>query len=372
MRSIATRRQRGVSLIELLIGATVGAFALVALMQTISAYEGRTRTTRFLSGAQENGLVAAYQLERDVRMAGIGLFITQQLLCNEIRAWRGAVGEYTIDLMPVRVIDGGTGPDQITVLYSNSATGGLPLTTLRESMPDSAAIFKVDSVAGVQVGDRLVLAQPPKFCSSLQVTAISAPAEILAHNPGQSDFNPPGGHNIFPKKGDPGCPPPDLGGNSCGYDVNAHIVNFGELVSRRYEIAGTQLQRVDLPVATGDVPSVLADGIVDLQVQYGISATAASRQVTAWVDATGATWGGLPSLANRTRIKALRIAVVARSGLLEREEISPASLKLWPDSASAPTTTGPTYTIPSGEARRYRYRVYTTIVPLRNVIWGTS
>ena len=65
---------------------------------------------------------------------------------------------------------------------------------------------------------------------------------------------------------------------------------------------------------------------------------------------------------------AVRVAVVARSGLYEKEEVSPATIRLWEDSAAAPTTIGPVWTL-TADDRHYRYKVFQTVVPLRNLIW---
>ena len=64
----------------------------------------------------------------------------------------------------------------------------------------------------------------------------------------------------------------------------------------------------------------------------------------------------------------MRVAIVARSGLYEKEEVSPATIRLWEDSATPPTTTGPVWTLTADE-RHYRYKVFQTVVPLRNMIW---
>ena len=74
------------------------------------------------------------------------------------------------------------------------------------------------------------------------------------------------------------------------------------------------------------------------------------------------------SAADWATILALRIGVVSRSGLYEKTEVSPATIKLWPDSAVAPTTTGPVWTLTADE-RHYRYKVFQTVVPIRNMIW---
>ncbi|MGH8648765.1 MAG: PilW family protein, partial [Burkholderiales bacterium] len=75
--------------------------------------------------------------------------------------------------------------------------------------------------------------------------------------------------------------------------------------------------------------------------------------------ASGAEWAA---------VLAIRIAVVARSGLYEKDEVSPATIRLWEDSATSPTTTGPVWTLTSDE-RHYRYKVFQTVIPLRNMLW---
>ena len=127
-----------------------------------------------------------------------------------------------------------------------------------------------------------------------------------------------------------------------------------------YAVASDRLQ------LNGD--PVVAD-IVNLQAQYGISNAAASNAVTSWVNATNAWSAANFGTAARNRIKAVRIAVIARSGLREKEEVT------------APCTNGQedlcvfggTLSVTMGantEWRHYRYRVYQSTVPLRNVIWN--
>jgi type IV pilus assembly protein PilW len=86
------------------------------------------------------------------------------------------------------------------------------------------------------------------------------------------------------------------------------------------------------------------------------------------------------SSAQWAAVLALRVAVVARSGLYEKDEVSPATIRLWDNSATPPTTTGPVWTLTAltGDAafdadaadrRHYRYKVFQTVIPLRNMLW---
>jgi type IV pilus assembly protein PilW len=119
------------------------------------------------------------------------------------------------------------------------------------------------------------------------------------------------------------------------------------------------------------------EGIVDLQAQYGISALASSNAIVAWVDATNA-WAA-PTVASRNLIKAVRFAVVARNPKKEANAVTTvctgantpglSGLCAWQGDATSPA---PTINLAAGDADwlKYRYRVFETIIPLRNVIWS--
>ena len=71
---------------------------------------------------------------------------------------------------------------------------------------------------------------------------------------------------------------------------------------------------------------------------------------------------------NVSRVIAIRVGVVARSAARENEVIDqPNPLPLFPEMAdSSGGTDAVTFTIPD---TRSRYRAYSTIIPLKNVIW---
>jgi len=110
--------------------------------------------------------------------------------------------------------------------------------------------------------------------------------------------------------------------------------------------------------------------IVNIQAQYGISDAANNNKVTAWVDATGVWAAAGLTVANRNRIKAVRVAVVARNGQLEKDAVTLNAPVAWPDEAGSPAPVIDLTTI--ADWQRYRYRVYETIIPLRNIIWSRN
>ena len=156
------------------------------------------------------------------------------------------------------------------------------------------------------------------------------------------------------------------------------MINLGSFGIRRFEVVcsdGTAPSATNIcdlkwydPLALGAAATMLntesaASQIVDFQAQYGV-APAGSQIVNEWVDATGATWGGVPSAVNLARIKAVRIAIISR-GNRENGQVGPAEVVLW--DAGQPTERKRTFTTAE---RNYRYQVLTVVVPLINVIWA--
>lgn len=78
-----------------------------------------------------------------------------------------------------------------------------------------------------------------------------------------------------------------------------------------------------------------------------------------------------PGAAERMRIKAIRIAVVARSGEADSTNPSSGAIVLWPAvAAGAGQQSSARSFTPTGDAQRYRYRVLRTVVPLKNLLWS--
>ena len=121
--------------------------------------------------------------------------------------------------------------------------------------------------------------------------------------------------------------------------------------------------------------------VVNIQAQYGVSATAKNNVITQWVDASGATWGPANTVDNRNRIKAIRVAVVARNGTMDIQNVltsacssttaaAPTGLCAWEGTAASPAPVIDLSNDPNWA--HYRYRVFESIIPLRNMIWSKN
>jgi type IV pilus assembly protein PilW len=156
-----------------------------------------------------------------------------------------------------------------------------------------------------------------------------------------------------------------------GAVAGAHLSCLGTWNEVTYSVNNGNLERDGEPTVSG---------IVNLQAQYGVSATADSNQVTAWVNPTGATWAA-PTVADRNRIKAVRIAIVARNAKTETDAVTTRCTTTkgtvndgpcaWEDGdVDAAPAINLVDDADGTSWQRYRYRVFETIVPLRNVIWS--
>lgn len=352
------KQQTGLSLIELMVGLVIGLLAMLVILQMYQVFEGQKRSTTTGGDAQENGLFALTTLERDAKMAGYGLTTQQTLGCTTYFTSKdtgsGPAPIADFSTTPITITDGGSAPDTVIMRKSTSLVGGAP-GSLRGPKPQTSAELDVNSILGFAENDLVLIVQNGN-CMLVKLTQVQTSLK-LQHNPGGNpsttnpSYNPSG--NCY-QTGQPCATWP-------AYTTGALVYAIGDINIKRYSVSSApSLQLVE----NDDAAIPLATQIVNLQAQYGI-ADVGSQVVNDWVDATGGTWA-TPSAANILRIKSVRIAVVARSTQYERDVnnvtalVSPAALTLWP---------GKTMSLTNDE-RRYRYKIYQTIVPLRNVMWA--
>lgn len=373
----------GFSLVDTMVGLLISLLATLAIAQTLATFEAQKRTTQSGAGAQENGLATLHALDTDIRMAGYGFTTSGALACTGVNTYFNGSTQLDASLMPVRITDGGAGSDTIAAAYSNSDAGGVP-TLVTLPAPGSSSPVTINSANGYRVGDMVLVAAPGSGspCARLQITALNPQAngvDIVA-DPGTSAYNPPGGENLFPAGG-------------YGSFPASVVFDMGTFVNNQYQVLCGTLTVTDLTSPAG-APSCTASSsfvntspvaanVVNIQAQYGIAGPG-SQSVSCWGNATagsnacdGGNWAN-PSAAEIARIKAVRIAVVVRGSLMEKSPVSFACTNVsgvvnngpcaWPDSAAMPA---PVIDLSSdANWRLYRYKVYQTIVPLRNILWA--
>ncbi len=154
--------------------------------------------------------------------------------------------------------------------------------------------------------------------------------------------------------------------------VNAYLVNLGrpaDFVYRSYSVNTIGLAVRNFNATNGTAASQdLYAGIIDLQAVYGKALGTDPTQVTAWnaadpaldiLDSAGNTINGW------SRVVAVRLALVARSQQYEKSEVT-AVQPTWRPNGVDPVTLK---IDGNADWKHYRYKIYETVVPLRNMIW---
>lgn len=373
--------QHGFSLIDILVGMVIGLIGMIVVFQSYQAFESQKRTTTVTNDAQESGLMALTTIEREMRLAGYGLFYNGNTICQGYRQWTSSAVVTSTNFLPAAITDGGTGSDSITLVYSSSGMGATP-SQLQVNFNGKVAEVVVDNAlsnTAYTVGDYILIGRASQPCTRLQVTSIRTDPQnprVLGLKVEQNTLYP-----ANPPLASLTTLLPSGGYNNERSTYPTVIANMGQMRRVIYEVAldtnhKGQLQSRDLTAGASAV--ALADGIVNMQAQYGVSTNSATQAISGWVNATS-TWAN-PSTTDQFRVKALRIAVVARSQLREKAAVTGLDTTCSNTSGSntngpcawRDTTTNPAPTIDlSGNPdwQYYRYRVYETIVPLRNVMW---
>jgi len=331
--------QLGFSLIEIMVGLAIGMLVTLVIMQVFSVFEGQKRSTTGTADAQTNGNIALYNIQRDVQIAGFGLPEIDPkgspMQCSPSPSYDDPDTPFVedFDMFPITIVDGGTGSDQITVRYGDAPMGGF--SSLISSNPAALPEIVVDNNMGCKV-NHVAMIVNQGVCAMTKIRTVTATTKVTVAVDG-------GGKVANAAKS------------------GASLFCLGNWSAVGYGVNNSMLER-------NGQPSVAE--VVSMQAQYGISDTANNNKVTSWVDASGIWSAAGLTVANRNRIKAVRVAVVARNGQLEKETVTSNAPVAWPDEAGSPAPVINLTTIEDWQ--RYRYRVYETIIPLRNIIWSKN
>jgi type IV pilus assembly protein PilW len=391
------RTSQGFSLIELMVGLAIGLFAMLAMSKILITFsQQRTSVTQTMA-SQNNGVMALYLLERDLAQSGYAMMQLQN--CDRINYHFNGTGYYVspygtanlpgnaaqhiaLTALPVRIIDGDTGSDTLEIQFGNPANGSPGTEVTAPGQVSWSDPFPVTSALGFTNGDRFVANIPNGAASGTctmgaitNANPVASPLEHAVANP----------YNVAAAPGGTGWAPVTVVAYSSTSRPNTpYIANLGNFVSRRYTLsAAGVLPTLNVAEFPGFAASTLVDDIVFLKAQYGLAATPCAGTLCTIV----ASWADPGTFVidntNAARVIAIRLAIVARSPLLEREApagVSP-TLSVLPTVAGTSTVSDPAAGECATDAAtlevkctvanpNFRYRVVNTTVPLKNSIWN--
>lgn len=366
--------QRGVTLIELMVGVFIGLLATIVISQSALWFEGRKRNTTSGSDAQLNGALALHTIQRDIKMAGYGLLSGGTAACIQIQGKYASNATQTWTMAPVLITQGSGGtstvsgnPDTIQVLMSSNSQFAVPMRIGANHRRDDT-VFVLDDRTnlGNSVGD-LILAVPntggtasltpsptnqvmPNWCSLFTVTASAG--NNLTHATGSgAPWNHDSTSTIFP-----GAAVSDV-----SYAAGGYLVNLGTLTDRTYALVNNTLRMTTFnSTNAGTTTEDLFPQIVNLQAVYGHDQTVPKdNTVDVWNATAPTTTDGW------ARVIAIRVAVVARSTQYEPDVVTSTQPTWRPDGTNVQTLSIDGLS----DWQHYRYRVFEAVIPLRNMLW---
>jgi len=186
-------RQSGMSLVEIMVAVVLGLIGILIITQAYISSDNFNRSTLGEGGAQTNGLVALYTIERDARMAGYGMTSNGALACGQIYwyydpnysantpGWSGNPAALpAITLAPIVITTTAGAPDTIQVMYSSTAEMMVP--TSIAGFNASSSEVDVDGTTGFNAGD-LVLMVGGSGCTLGKITQVQPGPSKLQLNP---------------------------------------------------------------------------------------------------------------------------------------------------------------------------------------------
>ena len=344
-----------------------------------------------------------FTLERDLKLAGYGFGNATAMGCA-VAAYdsgRAAPGLFNFTMVPVLITDGvGGAPDTLAVLYGSGTTMS-SAQTFSNLTPLS---MRMNSRTGMRNGDLVIAADGGNAVCGLFEVIGNANPDALSIDFGAGGYtNYMDNANVSGSVAAVALSAVELEAlqakfiNNSGvarYNNNTVPVGLGIVGAvfnmgtaprlNVWQITNRRILTVSNTLDNQATPTEVAEGIVNLQAEYGVDIDS-DGDVDQWTAAAPAAW---------TQLRAIRVGLLSRSQQFEKNNVlgDGSERRVTRD---APSWAGGAFTmtnldgtadndparldpiLPSGVNpctpnfwRCYRYRIYETVIPLRNMLWG--
>lgn len=358
------RPQQGFTLIELMVGVVLGMLAIVAIAQVMVTSESSKRSITGGADAQISGALGLFALQREVGMAGYGFSSLPASLGCRVNYQFDALPAASFTLAPVIIGAGDDGSNTITVLRGNKASFSVPML-VNAAHTSASTEFSVESAFGAAVGD-LMVAMPTDItttdCHLFQVSSSPVNNKVPHASASTAPWN--------------------AGSASAGtFPVDSYLLNLGGLSMQEFSVSSaTRSLQVRRLTGSGTLSAAedVQPQVVMLRALYGKDTVDDTTRAVDTYDtdtpANNAEW---------KRVLSIRVLIVARSAQparLDEADPTPQFLE-WDVGTDDDTVEGSASChtdrrcisidlSPLGaDYRRYRYKLYDTVIPLRNMLW---
>lgn len=343
-------RQRGLSVIELMVGIVVALLVGLAATNSAVMFTATQRAGMGAGGVAVNSATVLSAIKDDVALAGLGFFGDSRYLCNTMNlSVDAALVSDGASFAPLQVTRNATS-DTIDVFYATRVESGANVKLAAAPAGTSATL---SSYLPLAANDAVLLAPNTPAntspCVVRTVTANSAPTldanQVLT-------FGVAGKHNAVAFT------------TNTAFDDQSRVTSLGNLLWNRYRIdAGNLIMERPLEGTS----AIIARDVISFRMQYGVAGAAAgSTTLESWVDPSA----GFAAItaANLPRIRALRIGLIVRSAQLERAD--PATGQCTATEVKPSLWGAAAENLANADWNCYRYRTSTVVVPMRNIVLG--
>lgn len=352
------RFQRGLSIIELMVGIVISLLVGLAATQSAVMFTASQRQNMGTGGIAVNASTVMAAIKDDLAAAGLGFFGSSTYLCDRLNlSVDGAVISDGANFSPLRVVRE-AGGDTIDVVYGTRVEAGANVLLKAVTAGSNAALLSYLPVTPSQAV-LLAPASPGPLAAPCLVRTVSTNTPSTPDTAQALDFVNVGANSKHNQM---------VFTNNPGFVDGDRIAQLGELRWTRYRVTGGNLV-VERPLEAAS--ATLVRNIVSFRVQYGVAAAAlpgapVNTTLEDWEAPDGA-FAAITS-ANLPRVRAMRIGMIVRSpqaekpdpttGLCTATDNKPALFGMAPEN------------LDNADWNCFRYRTATVIVPLRNIVMG--
>ena len=395
------KRARGFSIVELMVAMVISLIGTIVIFQVYAVNEEVRRSATAGGDEQTNGLVGLMMVERELRHAGYGINDSDLIGCNMVTYDTERTPNFppAYPLAPVFIqANAAAIPDVVRVIYAGVSFTTVPVKLAAEMA--TVTTFPVVRYAyGYRAGNMVVIGEKNLNCTIREITQISG-TEAQTINGAYVDWT--GGTRTTRWNNPAGTP--------AAYSGQGKVINLGDLLDDtrppRYNEITVQTGMADPALNNKLVIQNLwgqtatfvpvSEQIVQLKAEYGMDDGLDNNTVPPHALAKD---DGIvdryttvnPATADDWRlVKTLRLAIVSRSAQRLKPTEGATACDATPDYDPAVANT--TYPVrwafgpdaPKGRPldvrgspidtnwRCYKYQVYETTVPLRNVLWSAT